>query len=886
MKQPLTPALLLAGSLLLAWTAYAQPRAATRTSPPLANPATPWHGDVRPAPYQGQQTARPSPAAPLVPRPAGSSTARAAAAPLRATAGAEPVTPEWVARYNLPVPPRTASYELARDVAVDGAGNVFVTGLAAGSGSPNAQLLTVKYAPTGQPLWAAYYTGLEAVSPYGIAVGVDAAGNAYVVANGLGAGGNALVKYAPTGQQLWDAHYPGLDGHGANFYALHVDAAGNAYLTGDAQGPRPAGDYDYLTVKYAPTGHLLWDARYNSPDNQGDYAQALALDAAGNVYVTGISYRDGTASSGEFATVKYAPTGQQRWVARYNSPGEAYDEGRVLAVDPAGNAYVSGYSFVEGDDASTGYVTVKYAPSGQPLWTARGEAYPRATAVDAAGNVFVTGSYAFGTASPRGFITAKYAADGQELWTVRYNGPGDGTDVAQDLAVDAAGNAYVTGSSDGGPGTAADYATVKYAPTGQPLWAARYNGPAGSGNDNAAALALDPAGNVYVTGDSQGADFSSGVDFSTIKYSQSAVSEPPACNPTAHQPVAAADRLRVDAGALTFAPAQLLANDSDPLGRPLQVAHVGPTSAGTLVRNADGTFTYTAWPGFVGPATFTYLVQAAGPVLAFPGTGHYYEFVPAPGVCWAAAKAAAAARRYQGLAGYLATVTGEGEKNFLVGRAHGPYWFGASDAGTEGEWRWQTGPEAGQGVGRGGTTGSGAAYAHWLPGQPDDYSNPWRPGEDYGQLYGNSGLWNDVDACNSGGTTAGYVVEYGGLEACVPLLYALGTVTLDVSTSPPAQRAATRSAAPAAAGPALLLASPNPSTGQFRVQVVANRTEPVQLDLFDVQGRRVRALFTGLLPAGELREVPVDAQVLSAGIYLLRLQSGPQVQQLRVSIQK
>ncbi|WP_426062286.1 hypothetical protein, partial [Hymenobacter sp. B1770] len=274
-----------------------------------------------------------------------------------------------------------------------------------------------------------------------------------------------------------------------------------------------------------------------------------------------------------------------------------------------------------------------------------------------------------------------------------------------------------------------------------------------------------------------------------------------------------------------------------------------------LVTNADGTYTYAPQLGFTGRVTFTYVIEGTGPVLASSATYHYYEFVSAPGICWADAKAAAAARTYEGMTGYLATVTFAGEKDFLAGKAQGAYWFGASDAAVEGEWRWQTGPEAGQLIWRGGPAGIGAAYSNWLPGQPDDFKNQWRPqGEDYAQLYGTSGLWNNVDNCHTGGTTAGYVVEYGGLEACPPIVYALGTVNLEVSSAQD-RLASTLSALPATAGRTLLQASPNPSPGRFRVQVLASLTGPAQLDLFDLQGRRVRALFTGALQADEQREV-------------------------------
>ena len=69
--------------------------------------------------------------------------------------------------------------------------------------------------------------------------------------------------------------------------AAAVDAAGNVYVTGESAG---AGfDFDYATIKYDPEGNELWVARYNGPGNGSDVASALAVDAAGNVYVTGQS---------------------------------------------------------------------------------------------------------------------------------------------------------------------------------------------------------------------------------------------------------------------------------------------------------------------------------------------------------------------------------------------------------------------------------------------------------------------------------------------------------------------------------------------------------------------------------------------------------------------
>jgi len=137
-----------------------------------------------------------------------------------------------------------------------------------------------------------------------------------------------------------------------------------------------------------------------------------------------------------------------------------------------------------------------------------------AIAVDAAGNVYVTGT-SYGSGTWADYATIKYNASGVQQWVARYNGPGNDWDAPRDIAVDAAGNVYVTGQSVGS-GTSADYATIKYNASGVEQCVARYNGPENS-SDYAVAIAVDGAGNVYVTGTSEGSSWSV---FTTIKYMQ------------------------------------------------------------------------------------------------------------------------------------------------------------------------------------------------------------------------------------------------------------------------------------------------------------------------------------------------------------------------------
>jgi hypothetical protein len=435
---------------------------------------------------------------------------------LTALAAAQP----WVARYNGPANDEDA----AVGIAVDASGNVAVTGTSWG-GTTGNDIATVKYGTQGDSLWAARYdAGVEGSDE---ARAVVAAGERILVAGGS-AGADLMtdaltICYDAAGGQSWAARYDGPV-HGNDFaLAIATDDVGNTFTVGYTGGDTIG--WDFVTVKYDQLGNQQWASIYSTPDE--DYAVAVATDGAGNVYVAGNAGSPYTLSW-DYIVVKYdAASGETLWSRRYNGPGNERDEVAGLAVDHEGNVIVTGSSV----DSLTNldFTTIKYSAAGEQLWLRRYDGPASSAdqafgiAVDASNNVVVTGSSPDPTADAD-LATVKYLADGTQSWVMRYNGTAGGFDEARSVAVDAAGNVYVTGSCTN-TGTRSDYVTVKYDASGNQQWVETYDGPINRA-DGAVAIALDNSGGgVCVTGWSAGSG--TGTDYATVRYPASGVEETP-----------------------------------------------------------------------------------------------------------------------------------------------------------------------------------------------------------------------------------------------------------------------------------------------------------------------------------------------------------------------
>jgi len=387
---------------------------------------------------------------------------------------------------------------------------------------------------------------------FGWSVAVDGGTNVFVTGHftapatfgntnlSRGAGLKVFVaRYTTSGGFVWVRQAGGPTNDDAR--GIVADANGNAYVTGNFTGPATFSQFslsgyggpDVFVAKYDRDGNVIWvRPAGGSGDDEG---QGIALDGAGNVYVTG--YFSGTAT---FGTTNLVSRGSQDiFVAKYDSGGNFLwarsagstndDEGFGVAADAAGNSYLTGYfrsAATFGANTLNSYgggdiFVAKYDSDGNLVWVRQAGSSVGVLAdigngitLDSKDNVCVTGTFTgeatFGNVILQGIgvapdiFVAKYDRAGNLLWARREGG--DGSDNGHGVGVDASDYIYVAGQFLGTVSfgtnvfespSHADFFTVKYDPAGNLLWAVHAGG---NGYKAGYGLAVHPEGPAFATG--------------------------------------------------------------------------------------------------------------------------------------------------------------------------------------------------------------------------------------------------------------------------------------------------------------------------------------------------------------------------------------------------
>lgn len=254
------------------------------------------------------------------------------------------------------------------------------------------------------------------------------------------------------------------------------------------------------------TPDLAWSSFYNHPANLADMNPVMGRDSAGNIYLGGTSFTNGETGDTDMVLVKNDPNGNILWSRTFNGTANYKDGVTDMAVAPNGDVYVVGYSYstVTGSQLrSYDYVMLKYNAAGDLQWqksyggTTGMDDFPTSLKIDKSGYVYITG-YSWAPNTYANYLTLKLDTDGNQVWNRRFfDGFGDSPG---EVEVDWDGNVYVTGaSSNSQAGGSEDIITIKYNPAGIQQWLNRYNSPKND-TDEGHEIELTKTGDVIVMG--------------------------------------------------------------------------------------------------------------------------------------------------------------------------------------------------------------------------------------------------------------------------------------------------------------------------------------------------------------------------------------------------
>ncbi len=363
----------------------------------------------------------------------------------------------------------------------------------------------------------------------GVSVALDAAGNVFVAGKtrgtldaqtGMGQYDAFLTRFDSAGRKVWTRQWGTAGEDEASGVA--VDNDGNIYVAGTTSGPLDGqthfGGEDAFLVKFNVDGVRQWTRQWGS--NDMDFGYGLAVDAAGDIYVVGFvtASIDGQPHSGnaDGFISRFNSVGVRSWSRLWGSDDDdgAYD----VSVSPSGEIYVVGVTWgsLPGQTSSGGWedcFLLNFDSSGNMIWTRQWGSGINATcesvAADGHGGVYTAGNVEGtidGQSVPAYYnvLLTRHDQTGARNWSRIWGTAG--YDFGFSVVTDDAGDAYVTGATQGSMDGQThrgghDLFLSKVDAGGVRLWTRMWGS---TSDDLSYSLVHDPSGGFFLTGYSWG----------------------------------------------------------------------------------------------------------------------------------------------------------------------------------------------------------------------------------------------------------------------------------------------------------------------------------------------------------------------------------------------
>ncbi|MFO8019572.1 MAG: hypothetical protein R6U96_13175 [Promethearchaeia archaeon] len=349
---------------------------------------------------------------------------------------------QWVYNTSWAVDGGSVQLLQMRDMVIDDANNVYITGMVKTGTTSNDDAFIVKFDQNGQEVWNATFDGGHYDKGYGIAL--DGSNGVYIAgetANSSDYNWNAFIaKYDNDGNYFWNITWDGISGGSDSARDIILDDSGAIYIAGKTENTED----DVFIAKYDTSQNLVWNTTWDGGNSEKAYG--IALDTSNNIYITGDVWTD----HADLLLAKFNSTGHEKWNITLDGGYGSDYSGNGIALDSSNNIYIAGS--IENNTNYDSFLVAKFDNDGNQEWNytwdgGSGDDEALDLTIGESNNVYAVGETAL-SASNYDVIIKKIDNSGIEKWNITYNGGWTDT-CGNAIKLDAEENIYIAGDYNG-----------------------------------------------------------------------------------------------------------------------------------------------------------------------------------------------------------------------------------------------------------------------------------------------------------------------------------------------------------------------------------------------------------------------------------------------------